>query len=93
MFLSVGQEDAKKRKFFRSKGNHVYGAKGWVLSLALQKRSRENRDDFADMARFVLRNATVVVNLVFIILGFSFSSIAFFFHSPRLISVVYFFFV
>lgn len=38
MLLSVGQEDAEKRKFFRSEGNHVYGAKG-VLSLALQKRS------------------------------------------------------
>lgn len=36
-----GKRTRKKREFFRSKGNHVYGAKGWVLSLALQRNDPE----------------------------------------------------
>lgn len=49
MLPSAGAGDAEKRKFFRSEGNHVYGAKGESYLSRCRNDSRGKRDDFADV--------------------------------------------
>lgn len=59
-----GWEDAEKRKFFRSKGEHVYGAKdGSYLSRCRNDPEEEARRFRWRRRRVVSRNAAAVANL------------------------------